>query len=225
MSEPEYNFGRIPNDRGVEHVFKVKNRGDRPLVITGVRTSCGCTAAMMETSVIEPGGTGNLRVSFNPKGGKNPVTRTITVSSNDPEKKDLALRVSADPQPASMVAQPAPPAKRTHPRKERLEFDGKCGACHLPQKPGLTGKKLYIAACARCHGDTGGGVSLDGEALGPAIRPGGTGIRTAEGIKQAVSAGTGHPWMPGFGAEYGGPLSEKQVASLVKLVSNKFKEK
>ena len=225
VDQPEHSFGRIPNDRGVEHVFKVKNTGDRPLVITGVRTSCGCTAAMMESSVIEPGGTGNLRVSFSPKGGKTPVTRSITVSSNDPVKKDFTLKVSADPQVASEVDVKIAPVKRTHERKARLDLDGKCAKCHVPQKPGMSGKKLYIAACAKCHGDSGEGIMLDGETLGAAIKVGGTGVRTEDGIRQTITAGTGHPWMPGFGAEYGGPLSEKQVASLVKLVRNKFKEK
>jgi len=224
VAEPDYSFGRISNDRGVEHVFKVKNTGDRPLVITGVRTSCGCTAAMMESSVIEPGGSGNLRVSFNPKGAKNPVTRSITVSSNDPDKKDIILKVSADPRAPSEVAKPPVPVKRTHERRERLVLDGKCAQCHAP-KGGLTGGKLFKAACVKCHGASGEGMTLDGETLGSSLKVAASGIRSEDGIRQSISAGTGHPWMPGFGAEYGGPLSEKQVASLVKLIRNNFKEK
>ena len=225
VSEENYNFGRIPNDRAVEHVFKVKNTGDRPLVVTGVRTSCGCTAAMMESSVIEPGGVGNLRVSFNPKGGKGQVSRSITVSSNDPVKADLILKVSAEPHPPTESDKPAVPAKRTHERRARLELDGKCAQCHAPRKGGSTGKKLYSEACVMCHGALGEGITLDGEPLGPSMLRIGAGVLTDAGIKQTITAGTGHPWMPGFGAEYGGPLSDKQVESLVKLFKNKFKEK
>ena len=225
IPEPEHNFGSIPNDRAVEHVFKEKNAGDRPLVITAVRTSCGCTAAMMESSVIEPGGNGNLRVSFHPKGGKNTVTRTVTVSSNDPGKPDVQIRVSASPVPAAEIDAPVVPVKRTHEKRGRLSFDGGCARCHVPQKAGLSGKKLYLAACASCHGQVGQGVILGSDIIGPALKAGGTAVRTNEGLNLTITAGTGHPWMPGFGAEYGGPLSEKQVDSLVKLIRNNFKEK
>lgn len=225
MAEMQFDFGAIPSDRNVEHVFKVKNTGDRPLVITSVQTSCGCTAAMMESSVIEPNGSGNLRVSFNPKGARGPIRKSVTISSNDPQRKSLVVMVSASPQPEALLDKPVIQVKRTHEKRERLDFDGKCAQCHVPKKAGLTGKKLYISACAMCHGDSGGGMAMEGEELGPPLKIGGSRVRTAEGMTQVITEGTGHPWMPGFGAEYGGPLSRKQVASLVKLIKNKFKEK
>src|SRR6185503_7008189 len=95
VDNADFNFGRVPNDRAVEHVFKVSNTGTKPLVITRVQTSCGCTAAMMESSVIDPGKSGKLRVSFNPHNQKQTVTRTISVYSNDPVDSVLQLKVSA----------------------------------------------------------------------------------------------------------------------------------
>ena len=39
-----FNFGTIAESDGMaSHVFKVKNEGDAPLVITRITASCGCT--------------------------------------------------------------------------------------------------------------------------------------------------------------------------------------
>lgn len=217
VPERNFSFGRIPNDRGVEHVFSVHNRGDRPLVITSVRTSCGCTAAMMESSVIEPNGAGNLRVNFSPRGAKGSVTRTITIASNDPQTPNVQLSVSAEQVPPE-EALPQPEIKRTHERKEKLVFTGDCAKCHLPPKGGLKGRKLYEAVCAKCHGVGGAGVTIDKERLGPPLAANASRVRTREGLVQLISGGTGSPLMPGFGAEYGGPLSSAQVASLADYI-------
>ena len=40
-----YDFGTVLNAVPVAHVFKIHNAGSGTLVIGGVQTSCGCTAA------------------------------------------------------------------------------------------------------------------------------------------------------------------------------------
>ena len=218
----EFSFGKVPNDRAVEHVFKIENTGDKPLVVTRVQTSCGCTAAMMESSVIDPGQSGRLRVSFNPRGQKQRVTRTVTVHSNDPVTPALALKVTADVVPAGEEHHEVKVQARAHPREGRLTFAAACLKCHGPRAAGQTGEKLYAAACAACHGGTGAGVKLGDEAVGPALRLSSMSVKSAAGVRQIVAAGTGHPHMPGFAKEYGGPLTPAQVDSLVALILNTF---
>src|SRR5687768_4916546 len=215
----DFSFGRLPNDRAVEHVFKVSNTGDKPLVITRVQTSCGCTAAMMESSVIDPGKTGRLRVQFNPKGQKQVVTRTVTVHSNDEVQPALALRISAEVVPVGEEKKAAPAPRRAHPPRPRLAFVGECLKCHGPRSPSESGEKLYLSTCASCHGPSGEGVTLGGkEVIGPALRLTGMTVKSPAGLRQVIAAGTGHPFMPGFGREYGGPLSDAQVASVVEHI-------
>lgn len=212
----DFSFGRVPNDRAVEHVFKVSNTGTKPLVITRVQTSCGCTAAMMESSVIDPGKSGKLRVQFNPKGQKQIVTRTVTIHSNDEAQPALALRVSAEVVPVGEEKKPAKAPRRAHPPEPRLTFAGACLKCHGPRTAGESGGKLYLSACAPCHGPSGEGVRLgDAEVIGPPLRLASMTVKSPAGLRQVVAAGTGHPFMPGFGREYGGPLTDAQVASVV----------
>jgi hypothetical protein len=50
-------------------------------------------------------------------------------------------------------------------------------------------------------------------------------VKTIAGIKQVITAGTGNPAMPGFGKEYGGPLSGIQIDSLVDIIIRGFPSK
>ncbi len=221
----EYHFGKVPNDRGVEHVFKIRNEGSKSLVITRVQTSCGCTAAMMETSVIDPEEEGRLRVSFNPRGRKGEVTRTVSVYSNDPMDPVVTLKVVANVVPAGEEKKKPPPVLRTHPKRKKLVFSGDCLRCHAPRKRSETGMKLYVSTCAACHGIRGAGHKIEKEVIGPVLRIHNMTVRTAAGIRQVIAGGTGHPAMPGFGKEYGGPLSDRQVDSLVNLILEEFPAK
>ncbi len=60
-------FGIILWNKPVTATFQVTNTGDKPLVISNVYTSCGCTVADWTTSPIEPGGTGTVSSTFDAK--------------------------------------------------------------------------------------------------------------------------------------------------------------
>src|ERR1700688_3532609 len=42
---PVYNFGTVLEGQHVNHSFTVRNIGTKDLILNGVKTSCGCTAA------------------------------------------------------------------------------------------------------------------------------------------------------------------------------------
>jgi hypothetical protein len=66
-----------------KHVFKVKNTGTNPLIISDASASCGCTVPKKPEKPIEPGGTGEIEVIFSPKPGQTGTqTKTVTVKSN-----------------------------------------------------------------------------------------------------------------------------------------------
>jgi len=56
--------GVRPSDAAVEAGFAFRNAGDAPVTITGVRTSCGCTAAALEQKTYAPGESGRIDVRF-----------------------------------------------------------------------------------------------------------------------------------------------------------------
>ncbi|MCD7976438.1 MAG: DUF1573 domain-containing protein [Tannerellaceae bacterium] len=83
VQETTHDFGEIMEGNGtVSHTFTVENTGDMPLVITRVVASCGCTTPEWTKEPIAPGKTGNIAVTFDPKGRPGPFSKTISVYSN-----------------------------------------------------------------------------------------------------------------------------------------------
>ena len=86
--------GTIPKGEKIESVFMVKNEGLADLTITDARPSCGCTVASFDRS-IKPGQTGRITASVDTKNFSGPITKTISVVSNDPEQPQLNLTIKA----------------------------------------------------------------------------------------------------------------------------------
>lgn len=81
--ETSHDFGQIKEADGkVSTTFVIKNTGDAPLVITRVIASCGCTTPEWTKEPIAPGKTGNIKITYDPKGRVAPFSKTISVYSN-----------------------------------------------------------------------------------------------------------------------------------------------
>jgi Protein of unknown function (DUF1573) len=94
--EPEtFDFGNALPQKTLRKEFTVRNFGDAPLVIEGVSTTCGCTAALPEVRRIEPGGSTPLRVTFETRRYSGKVERRVLVRSNDPESPLVEVTVRA----------------------------------------------------------------------------------------------------------------------------------
>ena len=52
----EYDFGTIPLKEEVQYGFEFSNPGKTPLVISNVKTSCGCTIPEWPRKPVEPKG-------------------------------------------------------------------------------------------------------------------------------------------------------------------------
>jgi len=91
-----YDFGSVLNAVPVAHVFKIHNAGMGTLIIGGVQTSCGCTAAKPTRNQLAPGEDSDIAVTFDTRFDKGPATRTITVSTNDPAAKSIVLTIKGD---------------------------------------------------------------------------------------------------------------------------------
>ena len=84
VNNPKYDFGEIFQGEKVLHVFEFVNEGDETLNIDRVRSSCGCTAALVSEKIIPPGGKGELQANFDSTRFRNAVSKTIYLYSNDP---------------------------------------------------------------------------------------------------------------------------------------------
>jgi hypothetical protein len=83
-TETSYDFGTIGETDGyAEHIFKFKNTGNAPLVISRVQASCGCTKPEWTQQPVEPGKDGVIIITFNPKGRIGNFNKTATVYTNE----------------------------------------------------------------------------------------------------------------------------------------------
>jgi hypothetical protein len=73
----DFQFGSILQGEKIAHVFKFHNAGDAPLHIEKVRTSCGCTAAVLSAKAILPGETGELKSTFDSARFSGSIVKTV----------------------------------------------------------------------------------------------------------------------------------------------------
>lgn len=85
------NFGKIYEGDKVEIGFRFKNIGEKPLVITDVKPSCGCTIPNKPEKPIEPGAESTITAVFNSQGKLGIVHKTITVYANITGEKHKEL--------------------------------------------------------------------------------------------------------------------------------------
>lgn len=100
---PLFNFGRVAEGSKTSHTFRFQNTGDAPLIISKVRSSCGCTAALLSAKKLAPGEWGELKTTFNSKGFQGSVTKTVHVYSNDPDQPQTKFRLQGKVQKELMV--------------------------------------------------------------------------------------------------------------------------
>jgi hypothetical protein len=94
--EPDrFDFGKAVQNKTLSKEFSIKNYGTEDLVIENVSTTCGCTAALLDSKVVKPGGTAPLRVTLETRTYSGKVERKILIRSNDSATSLLELKVEA----------------------------------------------------------------------------------------------------------------------------------
>ncbi|RKE92012.1 DUF1573 domain-containing protein [Ichthyenterobacterium magnum] len=88
FEEEEINYGTIAQNANGERVFKFENRGRAPIVISKVKTTCGCTVPTYPKQPILPGQSGEIKIKY-ATNRVGPFTKSITVMSNAFESKKV----------------------------------------------------------------------------------------------------------------------------------------
>ncbi|WP_405571997.1 DUF1573 domain-containing protein [Winogradskyella sp. Asnod2-B02-A] len=112
FDKTEHDFGTIENGTPVETVFKYTNTGNSMLVVSNIKSTCGCTVPSNWTKEVAPGETGEFAVKFNGKGNGNKVTKSVTMTTNT-EKGTEVVKISAfvEKDPNAPVKAAAPTQK------------------------------------------------------------------------------------------------------------------
>lgn len=94
--EVQHDFGQVIEGEKVKYTFSFINKGTSELIIKDVKSSCGCTAALLSSSNIKPGQEGTIKVEFDTKNKSGKNSKTVTVQSNDPKDPTKILTIYAD---------------------------------------------------------------------------------------------------------------------------------
>ena len=84
VKQAEFDFGEIFQGDKVNHTFVFYNRGEAPLVIDRVKSSCGCTAALLSSKQILPGEEGTIKATFDSARFQGDIHKAIMLYSNAP---------------------------------------------------------------------------------------------------------------------------------------------
>ncbi|MDR3272546.1 MAG: DUF1573 domain-containing protein [Flavobacteriaceae bacterium] len=85
------DYGTILQGSDGKKVVAVKNTGDKPLIISEVRPTCGCTVASWTKEPIAPNKKGEIVITYNTSsvGG---FSKTINGASNDADSPSFQIK-------------------------------------------------------------------------------------------------------------------------------------
>lgn len=90
-----HDFGSIHEEDGpVTTSFSFVNNGDAPLVIISATAQCGCTRPSFPQKPINPGKSGEIKVTFNPQGRPGEFIKEVKVKTNDKKHRTTKLNIS-----------------------------------------------------------------------------------------------------------------------------------
>ncbi len=93
-NETIHDFGTFHESAGKKSCqFAVTNTGNSPMVITQVKSTCGCTVASHPTEAIAPGASDVIDITFTPTGRPGPFEKSVWVYTNTtPNRTRLTIK-------------------------------------------------------------------------------------------------------------------------------------
>jgi hypothetical protein len=93
-----HDFGTITEGSVIKHIYKFKNTGAVPLVISDIQTSCGCTITEWQHTPIAVGASSEVKAQFNSEGKNGAQEKPIRVIANTlPNETMLMLSGKVNP--------------------------------------------------------------------------------------------------------------------------------
>ncbi len=97
----EIDYGKVMQGSEPIRVFKFKNTGNEPLVITSASASCGCTVPSYPKEPVMPGETGKIEVRYDTN-RIGPFQKPISITTNEPNgNHTLSIKGTVDPKPGN----------------------------------------------------------------------------------------------------------------------------
>ncbi len=198
-------------DMAADFVFTVTNKSDRPITITSVRPSCGCTVVDVPANpwVLAPGASGKLAATVDFTGKDGVLVKSLFVESGAGEQT-LLMHIKLPPLDPNQREKNQAVARNNR----QAIFRGECVQCHVIPALGKTGEDLFRAACVICHAPTNRASMVPDLFVAREHRD-------AAWWRRWISEGRDDSLMPAF-AKPRGILTDAEIESLVEFALAKL---
>jgi hypothetical protein len=83
LTKNQHNFGTVKKGEQLALNIHLKNSGQEKLTIDRIKSSCGCTATVLNQKELMPGENSTLEIKLDTSDRVGKFTRTVTLFSND----------------------------------------------------------------------------------------------------------------------------------------------
>ena len=92
IQDDALDYGTVTKSSDGVRKIEVKNTGKKPLIISNVTSSCGCTVPEWTKTPIKPRKKGFINVKYNTD-IVGTISKTITINSNDTETPNKIVKI------------------------------------------------------------------------------------------------------------------------------------
>ncbi|UCD16531.1 MAG: DUF1573 domain-containing protein [Candidatus Zixiibacteriota bacterium] len=91
-----YDFGFVPFDYRLVHIYTITNTGPGDLHISKVVPNCDCTSAHIKDTVLSPNDSTKLKILFHTRDYYGQTRRIVAIHSDDPKDSIFEVEYSAN---------------------------------------------------------------------------------------------------------------------------------
>jgi mono/diheme cytochrome c family protein len=220
-----------PGDSSAPFTFVVTNVSQSEVLITSLRSTCGCTMAQLPPLPaapykLQPGSNVLINVTMDLRGKAGAVSKTVHVDTSV-GSTPLVVLVNIPPPAATAAAGDPHGAKAMGNRAQNIQnaladrqaiFKGDCASCHVQKGVGKFGQELYAASCGICH-DAEHRAAMVPDLKVPRSE------RDLAFWQKWIMEGKPGTLMPAFAQAHGGPLTQEQIDSLTTYLFQNYPKK
>jgi hypothetical protein len=96
LDSTHQELGKVQQGGVVEVSWKFKNVGNKPLIISNVSASCGCTVADKPEAPIAPGSEGTIKAKFDSQGREGTQRKDVYVTANTSGNSNYQLSFAVE---------------------------------------------------------------------------------------------------------------------------------
>ena len=100
-----HDYGTLVQGEPAVYEFKFTNTGDKPLIISNCKGSCGCTVPVWPREPLAPGKSATIKVKYD-SSRLGPINKSVTIQSNAINEPTKVIRIKGNIQPKPANAAP-----------------------------------------------------------------------------------------------------------------------